>query len=152
MTNYNDEKMVRRTIDLYAHYADTRQSQKQADLFAEGAVFHVFAAGNEESPVQTFTQSEELLAVFDDLNRYRTTFHFNGQTMIDLAENSETATAETYTIAYHESDIEGKPSLMTVAIRYEDEFVKVEGEWKFKLRNLYIRFIDTNYDIHSEQI
>ncbi|HFR3749773.1 nuclear transport factor 2 family protein [Streptococcus suis] len=152
MTNYLDDKSVRRTIDLYAHFADTRQATQQANLFCEDAIFNVFVAGNEESPAQTFTTQEEFLAVFENLNRYKTTFHFNGQSIIEVAEDGQTAVAETYTLAYHEIDVDGKNSLMNVAIRYNDELIKVGEEWKFKHRNLYIRFIDTDYDIHSEQI
>lgn len=149
---YQTEKAIRRTIDLYAHYADTRQAEKQADLFAKDTVFNVFVAGNEAQPAQSFTTREELLTVFDNLNTYRTTFHFNGQAMIDVAEDGESARAEVYTLAYHEREVDGQNSLMNVAIRYNDSFVKENGSWKFKVRNLYIRFIDTQYGIHSEQI
>lgn len=152
MDRYLEEKGVRRTIDLYAHYADSRQAQAQADLFAEGAVFRVFAAGNEESPAQTYTRPDEFLAVFENLNRYQTTFHFNGQSMIDLDESGETALAETYTLAYHEIEVEGQNSLMNVAIRYRDSFVKEKGTWKFKTRDLYIRFVDTKYGFDANQI
>lgn len=152
MDRYLEEKGVRRTIDLYAHYADTRQAQAQADLFATGAVFKVFVAGNEETPVQTYTTPEEFLAVFDNLNRYQTTFHFNGQSMIDLDEDGQGAKAETYTLAYHEIEVDGQNSLMNVAIRYNDTFVKEEGTWKLKTRNLYIRFVDTKYGFDPTQI
>lgn len=152
MTHSHNENQVRRTLDLYAHYADTRQAKKQADLFAPDAVFNVFAAGNEETPAQTFKTPAEILAVCENLKRYKTTFHFNGQSLIEIAPDEHFATAETYTLAYHEIDVAGKNSLMNVAIRYNDEFIKIADTWKFKQRNLYIRFVDTKYGIDSQQI
>ncbi|EHJ52323.1 nuclear transport factor 2 family protein [Streptococcus macacae] len=152
MDRYLEEKGIRRTIDLYAHYADTRQAQAQADLFADGAVFKVFAAGNEDRPVQVYTSPAEFLAVFENLEHYKMTFHFNGQLMIDLDESGEKAAAETYTLAYHETEVNGENALMNVAIRYNDSFVKENGIWKFKTRNLYIRFVDTKHGFDANQI
>lgn len=149
---YLEEKGIRRTIDLYAHYADTREADKQADLFAKDSVFRVFAAGEEETPAQTFTTREEYLAVFEDLNRYEKTFHFNGQAMIDIVENGMKGIAETYTLAHHILTVDGKPTLMNAALRYNDTFIKEDGIWKFKTRDIHIRFIETIYDFKSDRL
>jgi SnoaL-like domain len=80
--------------------------------------------------------------VFDDLNQYVATMHFNGQSTISLDGNR--ATGESYCLAHHLAVAEdGQRTLMVASIRYLDEFVKQDGQWLFAERRLMVNWIDT---------
>jgi SnoaL-like domain len=79
--------------------------------------------------------------VFDDLNRYQATQHFNGQSTVWL--DGDRATGESYCIAHHLFTDAGQRKLMLAHLRYGDTFVKVDGGWLFAERNLYVDWIET---------
>jgi hypothetical protein len=84
---------------------------------------------------------EALTPVFDDLNRYRATMHFNGQSTITL--DGDRATGESYCIAHHLFDEDGERMLMVAWLRYGDTFVKRDGGWRFAVRELFVEWTET---------
>ena len=84
---------------------------------------------------------EALSPVFDDLNRYEATMHFNGQSTVTL--DGERATGESYTIAHHVFSEDGARKIMVAWLRYLDVFVKLEGEWYFAERELILEWSET---------
>ena len=82
-----------------------------------------------------------LTPVFEDLNRYQATMHFNGQSTIDL--DGDRATGESYCIAHHLYTEDGERKLMVAWLRYADTFVKLDGTWLFAQRNLYVDWLET---------
>ena len=66
--------------------------------------------------------------MFDDLNRYEATTHFNGQSTIAL--EGDRATGESYCLAHHLFTEEGERKLMVAWLRYTT-FVKRDGTWLF---------------------
>jgi hypothetical protein len=80
--------------------------------------------------------------VFDDLNQYVATMHFNGQSTISL--DGDQATGESYCLAHHLSVAEdGQRTLTVASIRYLDQFVRQNGQWLFAERRLMVNWIDT---------
>jgi hypothetical protein len=95
-----------------------------------------------EEPSQELHGRDSLAPVFDDLNQYVATMHFNGQSTISLA--GDQATGESYCLAHHLSvAADGQRTLMVASIRYLDEFVKQNGQWLFSERRLMVNWIDT---------
>ena len=71
--------------------------------------------------------------MFDNLNQYAATMHFNGQSTVALDEDR--ATGESYCLAHHLSvGQDGQRAMMIASIRYLDEFVKQDGQWLFVQR------------------
>jgi hypothetical protein len=92
-------------------------------------------------PSQELNSREELAPVFADLNKYEATMHFVGQsTILSLAGNR--ATGEAYTLAHHLTIDGGKRRLMVAALRYSDQFVKIDGGWLFAERLLYVDWLE----------
>jgi len=79
--------------------------------------------------------------VFDDLNRYEATTHFNGQSTVAL--NGDRATGESYCLAHHLFSEDGERKLMVASLRYLDIFVKSDGTWLFAERKLYVDWTET---------
>lgn len=136
-----DRLAIRELIDAYAHCADRRLADKQKSLFTEDTHFVVYMEGEGSDPTQVIDGREGLTPVFQDLNRYQATQHFNGQSTIVLDGNR--AAGESYCIAHHLFTDAGERKLMLAHLRYGDTFVKQDGAWLFAERNLYVDWIET---------
>ncbi len=140
-TERTDRLAIRELVDAYAHCADRRDAVGQKSLFTEDTHFVVYMDGRGSEPTQVLDGREALTPVFDDLNRYQATMHFNGQSTIAL--EGDRATGESYCIAHHLFTDNGERKLMVAWLRYADMFVKVDGDWLFAERNLYVDWAET---------
>jgi hypothetical protein len=140
-TEQADRLAIRELVDAYAHCADRRLAEGQKSLFTEDTHFVVYMEGQGSEPTQVLDGREALTPVFDDLNRYQATMHFNGQSTIELA--GDHATGESYCIAHHLFTEDGQRKLMIAWLRYGDTFAKVDGSWLFAERNLYVDWTET---------
>jgi ketosteroid isomerase-like protein len=137
-----DRIAIRELIDAYAHCADRRDAAGQMALFTPTARFVVFVDPSSAEPTQELTSRDELAPVFDNLNNYQTTTHFNGQSTIEVA--GKHATGETYCLAHHLSTVDGERTMMVASIRYLDTFAKQpDGGWLFAERRLLVDWTET---------
>jgi SnoaL-like protein len=90
-----DQLALRELFDAYAHCADRRDAEGQKALFTEDTRFAVYMDGEGSAPTYVLHGREALTPVFDDLNRYEVTTHFNGQSTFTL--DGDRATGESYT-------------------------------------------------------
>lgn len=81
-----------------------------------------------------------LRPVFENLSTYEATTHFNGQSTVSWAQDF--AAGVSYCIAHHVTLDGPRRSLMIASIRYLDHFVKIDGRWYFRQRNLMVDWID----------
>src|SRR6266545_2164404 len=97
--------------------------------------------GEGSEPTQELNGREALTPVFDDLNRYEATTHFNGQSTVTV--DGDRATGESYTIAHHVYTEDGDRKIMIASLRYLDTFDKIEGSWYLAERKLILDWSDT---------
>ena len=135
-----DRIAIRELIDQYTYCADTRDAQGQMAIFTEDTNFEVYMDEKLPTPTQVVRGRKNLFPVFDDLNQYLSTMHFNGQSTIKMDENRATAT--TYCRAYHLKVQDKVQKLMIAGIRYYDIMVKQEGRWLFSERKLKVCWIE----------
>ena len=140
-TEQADRLAIRELVDAYAQCADRRDADRQKSLFTEDTHFVVYMDGQGSEPTQVLDGREALTPVFDDLNRYQATMHFNGQSTIALG--GDRATGESYCIAHHLFTEDGERKLMIAWLRYGDTFVKIDDTWLFAERNLYVDWTET---------
>ena len=136
-----DRLALRELFDAYAHCADRRDAEGQKALFSEDTVFTVYMDGEGSEPTYVLHGREALTPVFDDLNRYEVTTHFNGQSTVTL--EGDRATGESYTIAHHVYTEAGDRKIMVAALRYLDTFTKLDGRWYFAERKLILDWSET---------
>ena len=136
-----DRLAIRELFDAYAHCADRRDAEGQKALFTEDTVFAVYMNGDGSDPSYVLHGREALTAVFDDLNRYEVTTHFNGQSTVAI--DGERATGESYTIAHHLFTEDGNRMIMVASLRYLDTFAKIDGSWYFAERKLLLDWSET---------
>ena len=137
-----DRLAIRELVDAYAHCADRRDAKGQMALFTQDTRFLVFMDHNSPEPTQELHGRESLAPVFDNLNTYAVTMHFNGQSTVIL--DGERATGESYCLAHHLSVGEdGQRTMMIASIRYLDQFAKQDGGWLFAERRLMVNWTET---------
>jgi len=136
-----DRLAIRNLVDQYAYCADTRDAQGQMALFTEDTHFIVFMDAKSSEPTQILHKRADLFPIFDNLNTYRATMHFNGQSTV-LQLRDDTATGITYCIAHHQTIKDGVQQLMIAHIKYHDRFVKQNEKWLFAERKLMVDWIE----------
>ncbi|RGD56954.1 nuclear transport factor 2 family protein [Kitasatospora xanthocidica] len=137
-----DRLAIRELVDAYAHCADRRDAEGQMALFTEDTRFLVFMDATAAEPTQELRGRDALAPVFDNLNTYRATTHFNGQSTVVL--DGDRASGESYCLAHHLSyGTDAERSIMIASIRYLDRFVKRDGEWFFAERRLMVDWTET---------
>ncbi len=137
-----DRLAIRELIDAYAHCADRRDAKGQMALFTGDTRFLVFMDAAAAEPTQELHGRESLAPVFDDLDQYVATMHFNGQSTI--LPDGDPATGESYCLAHHlKVGQDGQRTMMIASIRYLDELVKQDGQRLFAERRLMVNWTET---------
>jgi hypothetical protein len=140
-TEVADRLALRELFDAYAHCADRRDAEGQKALFTEDTRFAVYMDGEGSEPTYVLEGREALTPIFEDLNRYEVTTHFNGQSTVTIDGNG--ATGESYTIAHHLYTEDGNRKIMVASLRYLDTFAKLDGRWYFAVRELILDWSET---------
>lgn len=141
-TETADRLAIRELVDAYAHCADRRDAKGQMALFTEDTHFVVYLDAKAAEPSQELHGRDALAPVFDNLNIYVATTHFNGQSTVVL--DGDRATGESYCLAHHLSVGEnGEQALMVASIRYLDTFAREDGAWLFAERRLMVDWTET---------
>jgi hypothetical protein len=136
-----DRLAIRELVDAYAYCADRRDATGQMALFTEDTDFQVYMDIGSPSPTQHLQGRTALAPVFDELNTYIATMHFNGQSTTVL--DGDHASGVTYCLAHHLKVAAPARTLMIAAIRYLDSFVKQDSTWFFSQRKLMVDWTET---------
>jgi hypothetical protein len=136
-----DRLAIRELVEAYAHCAERRDARGQMALFTADTHFVVYKNAKDPMPSQELHSREALAPVFADLNQYAATMHFVGQTTI-LTLTRDRGTGETYCMPNHLTISGRKRRLMIAALRYSDQFVKIDSAWLFAERVLYVDWIE----------
>jgi hypothetical protein len=136
-----DRLAIRELVEAYAYCADRRDAKGQMSLFTPDTHFVVYLNAKDPAPSQELHSREALAPVFADLNKYDATTHFLGQSTIYTLTGGR-AIGETYCLAHHITVDNGNRRLMLASLRYHDTFVKMEGEWLFAERLLYVDWLE----------
>src|SRR5580700_5422964 len=136
-----DRLAIRELFDAYAHLADSRDAEGQKALFTEDTRFAVYMDGPDTESSYVLEGREALTPVFDDLNRYEATMHFNGQSTVVL--DGDRATGDSYTIAHHVYTEDGSRKMMVAWLRYLDTFTKLDQTWYISERQIILCWSET---------
>jgi ketosteroid isomerase-like protein len=136
-----DRLAIRELFDDYAHCADTRDAEGQKSLFTNDTRFAVYMDGLGTDPTYVLEGRESLSPVFDDLNRYEVTMHFNGQSTVTI--DGDRATGDSYTIAHHVFTEGGSRQMMVAWLRYLDVFAKIDDAWYIAEREIILQWSET---------
>ncbi len=131
----DDREQITRTIATYAQLADERRAAEMAALFTVDGRLEMFRPRSSE-PAEIATGRKQLEQAFRVLDRFPVTTHFLGQSIVDV--DGDSATAQTYGMSHHISgDTAEDRRRVTLADRYVDRLVRVDGRWLFSERKKY---------------
>jgi hypothetical protein len=136
-----DRLALRELFDAYAHSADRCDAESQKALFTDDTRFAVYLDGEGSDPTYVLQGRDALTPVFEDLNRYEATTHFNGQSTVTI--DGSHGSGESYTIAHHVYTEGGNRKIMIASLRYLDTFTKIDQSWYFAERELILDWSET---------
>jgi hypothetical protein len=123
-----DIEAIKNLKHLYAHYCDKGyDADAMASLFVEDASWESNAFG-------VYHGAKEIHGFISEIgNEILWALHYMVNPVIDLADDGQTATGTWILLepATMTADGDGRDAVVITA-KYEDEFVKVGDEWRFK--------------------
>jgi hypothetical protein len=129
-----DEGALRRSAELYAQGADRRDKALWASIVTADCVI--------EAPGIRLVGREQIVAALDIMARlYAATQHRVHNQVVSI--EGDNASGETYSVAEHLSVAEGRRTLLTWAIRYQDRWRREQGQWRFASRKLLLDWTET---------
>jgi hypothetical protein len=131
-----DQTAIKETLLRYANGVDRRDFDAVRSCFVEGAVIHGSLG---DASIEDYCHK---LSV--ELRQYRRTMHFIGNQYVDIRGDS--ATLQTYAVAFHFVDTEPSPRDLVVGVRYADEFVRSNSSWLVLQRRVEADFVGARFE------
>jgi hypothetical protein len=117
---------LRRLVDLYASIPDDRNYALVEEVFTTDATL----AG----PGFELTGHEPIRAGMRSIERYSATFHAVHNQLVEIY--GDDAHGDTWCVASHLHEVEGRPYKLDWGIRYKDRYRREEGRWRIARRGL----------------
>ena len=142
MSAVDDRFALRDLVDAYARHADRRDPERQAEVFTADGQVTLFDGDPAVRPaLQQVRGRAALVEAFRGLMAlYPLTTYVNGQSTVTV--DGDSATGETYCLAHHLFERDGARTLLVMAIRYLDTFVRADSGWLIADRKLIIDWTD----------
>lgn len=137
---FEEWEAITRTIATYARFADERRAEDMASLFTGDGRLLMFRPRQAE-PAEVAVGRDQLESAFRTLDRFAATSHFLGQSVIDC--EGDRAQAHTHCMSHHIADETEGRRRYSLADRYVDTLVRVDGRWLFSERRKYTDWTET---------
>ena len=125
-----DRAAIRDVLVRYAHGVDRRDLDAVAACFTPDAAY--------KGSLGEGSIDVALTALRERMGQYASTMHFLGNQLIELAGDS--ATSETYAIAYHQLQLEDGRKNMAVGVRYLDSLRRTDQGWRICRREVQLEW------------
>jgi uncharacterized protein (TIGR02246 family) len=136
-----DRMELRQVVEQYARGVDTRNPELFADAFTDDALL-VTNTGEVRG-------RERLLELPPRLARYQATMHLVGNHYVFFeADRDDRAAGQTYCVAHHAYEKDGVDRVYVMMIRYDDEYVRLDGGWRIAVRRLHLLW-DEDHPLRS---
>ena len=137
MQEIQDKMALRELADHFSNLSDEKKVAEQMELFTDDA--EVVSITGEQ--VFTVRGKKEIGDAFSNfLALFHTVYHINGQHTATI--NGDTATGIYYCQVVLIGDRDGKNIGNFSGVRYNDEYVKMDGKWFIKKRTSHFMYTD----------
>lgn len=134
----SDRLALKEVVDLFSNYADTKENEKQVQLFTEAGVVNIINDGK-----VTFTlagRAEILKAFSGSMADYQSVFHMSGQQTVSFTDATHaTGTAYNFVVLV-KANADGTTTTTQEGVRYEDKYEKVADKWLIAERNSHFNW------------
>ncbi len=129
---------LKHLVDHFSNLADVKDVDAQLPLFTEDANVTTYIGGELFADMHG---REEIGQVFKSfLANFHTVYHLNGQHTVDI--DGDKAEGINYCQVTLIADKDGKNEIQTHGVRYQDSYVKINGEWLIAKRVANFMFSD----------
>ena len=125
-----DRMALKDLVDTFSNLADTKEIDKQVQLFTEDAEVISYQGEKQTSHLKGRKELADRFKAF--LDRFTTVYHINGQQTVRI--NGDKATGIAYAQVVLVSEKDGKKTMLTEGVRYNDEYVRRDGKWLISKR------------------
>ena len=135
-----DRMEIRELTDVFANLADTKEVEKQVELFLPDGKLE-FQIGF-DGEINEIIGREALLQAFGGtVGPAKNVYHLNGQQTL-TSYNGDEAEGIAYCQATLVNEVEGKDVTTTNYVRYTDHYAKVDGKWYIRQRRTTFLFME----------
>ncbi|VDG19680.1 bile acid 7-alpha-dehydratase [Lactobacillus plantarum subsp. plantarum ST-III] [Lactiplantibacillus mudanjiangensis] len=134
----SDRLELKEVVDLFSNYADTKENEKQVQLFTADGVVNIINDGK-----VTFTLSgrDAILKAFSrSMADYQSVFHMSGQQTVDFVDGTHATGVAYNLVVLVKQDEDGTLTTTQEGVRYEDKYEKVAGKWLIAERNSHFNW------------
>ena len=137
-----DRLALRRLVDAWAHCADRRLAEQQANLFTpDGVILNYEGDPETHEPHSTIRGRAAIQTALAVLKTFIATQHLTAQS--DVLLQGDRALGETYCLVHQFRAQQGQRTCQTLGIRYHDQFLRQDHRWYFAERKVIIDWSDT---------
>ena len=134
-----DRLALKELVDVFSNLADTKDTSAQGLLFTEDAVVDSYGGDSLISHIEGRNNLTEGFAAF--LSLFDTVYHLNGQQTVEINGNKATGICYTQVVLIGK-DKDGKRMMNTQGVRYNDEYIKIDGKWLIANRKSHFMWND----------
>lgn len=134
-----DKIALKELVDIFSNLADIKDTATQALLFTEEAELKSYIGTQLVSDLKGRKDIEDACRQFLDL--FDTVYHCNGQQVVDIHDDKATGIAYCQVVLIGPKD--GKRIMTTQGVRYEDEYIKIDGKWFIAKRTSHFVWVDS---------
>lgn len=142
----SEDAYTRARLDLhdlataYARGVDGRDYELLRSIFTREARLAMVGREPGAEPSMDVRGRKNVVDAMRGIERYPVTTHFVGRQHVEI--DGQSASGETYCIAYHLHEADGQTLNYVMSIRYQDRYAVEDGRWKFAERVLIVDWTD----------
>mgnify|MGYP004703748793 CR=1 FL=1 len=127
MQEISDRLALKEVVDLFSNYSDTKENEKQVQLFTPDGQVNII---NDGQVTFTLNGRQEILKAFSSsMDAYSAVFHMSGQQTVDFIDaNHATGIAYNY-VTLVKMNEQGQKVTTNEGVRYQDKYEKIDGQW-----------------------
>lgn len=138
LNDLRDRMELKELVDKFSILADQKDVPAQVQLFTEDGVVEFYNGNERQGEVNGRKQIGDAFAPY--LALFDTVYHINGQQIVNIEGNRATGISYCQVVLIGSSD--GKRTMTTEGVYYNDEFVRHEGKWLIAKRASHFMWRD----------
>lgn len=135
-----DRAALKALVDTFSNLADQKDVARQLLLFTEDATVESRSGGAPGSVLRGREQIGQAFSSF--LANFTTVYHMNGHQTVTV--NGDRASGTAYCLVVLAGMQDGREMRLTMGVRYDDEYVRLDGKWLIAKRTSHFDWRDSS--------
>ena len=140
MNQLIERQALKDLVDTFSNLADEKRVAEQMPLFTPDAQVNTYIGGKLFAEAKGREEIEQVFSSF--LAQFHSVYHLNGQHTVTFRSETE-AEAINYCAVKLVGEQDGKQVLQDHSVRYQDTYVKQDGQWLISQRIANFMISDT---------